>query len=333
MAMQLRLLTARSTLCTAVLGSLLAAFSLAVPAQDFPNKLVRIIVPNPPGGPTDVVARIMGQRLGERWKQTVLVENRAGASGAIASEFVAKAAPDGHTLIVGNSASHGALEVLTPAVQYRTLRDFAPVAFVAGAPIILVVRSSLEAKSLKEYVALARANPEKLNYASSAVGSANQFAQEALNIAAGIKTTHVPFNGNAPALQAIIAGTVDSFMTSISGPVTSALRDGRIRALAVASAQRTAQMPDLPTTGELGFPGVEYEPWYGMLAPIATPMAILDKLNTDANAVMDGAETEALLRKMGYDRRLGTRATFLQFLKTSQDRIQRVVKEAGIKAE
>jgi tripartite-type tricarboxylate transporter receptor subunit TctC len=179
-------------------------------------------------------------------------------------------------------------------------------------------------------VALAKANPGKLNYASSAVGSANQFAQEALNIAAGIKTTHVPFNGNAPALQAIMAGTVDSFMASISGPVTSALRDGRIRALAVANARRTAQMPDLPTTGELGFPGVEFEPYYGLLAPTATPVAILDKLNADANAVMDGPETDAQLRKMGYDRRLGSRADFTQFLKSLQERIQRVVKEAGI---
>ena len=322
-----------STACAAIMGMSLAVFSVAVPAQEFPTKLVRIIVPNPPGGPTDVVARLLGQRLGDRWKQTVLVENRAGASGAIGAEFVAKSAPDGHTLLIGNSASNGSYEILQPSVPYRTLRDFAPVSFIAGAPIILLVRSSLEARTLKEYVALAKANPGKLNYASSAVGSANQFAQEALNIAAGIKTTHVPFNGNAPALQAIMAGTVDSFMASISGPVTSALRDGRIRALAVANAKRTAQMPDLPTTGELGFAGVEYEPYYGMLAPVATPVAVLDKLNMDANAVMDGPDTEALLRKMGYDRRLGTRTDFMQFLKGLQDRIERVVKEAGIKAE
>jgi tripartite-type tricarboxylate transporter receptor subunit TctC len=317
---------------TVVLGAALLVQG-AIAQEAFPSRAVRIVVPNPAGGPTDVAARMVGQRLSDLWKQPVIVDNRAGASGAIGSEFVAKSAPDGYTLIMGNSASHGAYEVLNPAAPYRTLRDFAAVAFIASAPIILTVRSSLEAKNLQEYVALARANPGKLNYASSAVGSANQFGQEALNIAAGIKTVHVPFNGNAPALQAIMAGSVDAFMTSISGPVTSAIKDGRIRALALAGAQRTVQMPELPTTAELGYPGVEFEPWYGLLAPVATPAAILDRINADTNRLMDGPETELQLRKMGYDRKLGSRAAFATFLKSGQERIQRVVKEAGIKAE
>lgn len=317
-----------------VLGLSSSLCSLSASAQEaYPNRAVRIVVPNPPGGPTDVIARLLGQRLSDLWKQTVLIDNRAGASGAIASEFVAKSAPDGYTLIMGNSASHGAYEVLNPSAPYRTLRDFAPVSFIASAPIILTIRASLEAKTLKEYIAYAKANPGKLNYASSAVGSANQFGQEALNIAAGIKVVHVPFNGNAPALQAIMSGTVDAFMTSISGPVTSALKDGRIRALGLAGAQRSVQMPDLPTLAELGYPGAEFEPWYGLLAPTATPVAVLDKLNAEANRMMDGPETNTQLLKMGYDRRLGSRADFAQFLKSGQERIIRVVREANIKAE
>ena len=322
-----------SILRAAVVGALLAvAQGNAVAQESYPSKAVRLVVPYPAGGPTDIMGRLAGQKLSEAWKQPVVVENRAGASGAIGSDFVAKSAPDGYTLVLGNNASHGAYEVLTPNAPYRTLRDFAPVALIGIAPLIMIIRSNLDIKNVKEYVAYAKANPGKLNYGSAAIGSAPHFGGATLNSVAGINTVHVPFNGTAPAITALLSNSIDTYMGGVSS-VIGVVRDGRARYLGVVGAQRTEQIPDLPTLAEQGYPGVEFDSWYGLLAPIAVPVAILDKVNADANRGMDGAEVRGQLLKLGFERKLGSRAEFLQLLKKEDEKTIRVVREANIKAE
>ena len=318
----------------AVMAILVLGVAPGAWSQDvFPNKAVRLVIPYPPGGPTDLVGRMVSQRLSESWKQSVVVDNRAGASGSIGSDFVAKSTPDGYTLVLGNNASHGAYELLNPKnTPYRTLRDFAPVALFGIAPLIMISRSTLDVKSIREYVAYAKANPGKLNYASAAIGSSPHFGGELLNITAGIKVVHVPFNGTAPALQALLSGSVDSYMGGVSS-VMGLVRDGRARALGVVGAQRTEQVPDLPTLAEQGFPGVEYDSWYGLLAPVAVPVATLDKINIDTNRGLGGDDSKNQLLKLGFERKLGSRAEFAQLLVKEGERTQRVIREAKIQVE
>jgi tripartite-type tricarboxylate transporter receptor subunit TctC len=325
--------TGKNIFHAAVLGVALAfAHGGAVAQDSFPSKPVRLVVPYPAGGPTDIMGRLVGQKLTDAWKQSVIVENRAGASGSIGSDFVAKSAPDGYTLVLGNNASHGAYEVLTPTAPYRTLRDFAPVSLIGIQPLIMIVRSSLDIKNAKEYVAYAKANPGKMNYGSAAIGSAPHFGAELLNTVAGINVVHIPFNGTAPAIQALLSGSIDSYMGGVSS-VIGVVRDGRARLVGVVGAQRTEQLPDLQTLGEQGFPGIEYDSWYGVLAPAAVPAPILDKINADTNRGLDGAEVRAQLLKLGFERKLGARTDFVQLLRKEEEKTVRLVREAGIKAQ
>jgi len=263
----------------------------------------------------------------------VVVENRAGASGSIGSDFVAKSAPDGYTLVLGNNASHGAYELLNPkAAPYRTLRDFAPVSLIGIAPLIMMSRASLGFKTLKDYVDYAKANPGKLNFASAAIGSSPHFGGELLNIVAGIRTVHVPFNGAAPALQALLAGNVDSYMGGVSS-VMPHVQSGKANALALIGAERSSQVPDLPTSGEQGFKGVEYDSWYGLLAPAAVPPVLLDRINADFNRTFGSEDIRVRLQKLGFERKLGSRTEFARILVQDDERARRIIREANIKVD
>lgn len=320
-----------------VLGTLAAA-AVSGPAivhaqERFPSRPVRLIVPFPPAGPTDLVGRLVAQRLREPWQQPVVVENRPGASGTTGSQVAAQSAPDGYTLVLGNNASHGAYEILNPRqAPYQTLRDFAPVALVGFAQLIMIVNSNLPVRNMAEFVAYARANPGRLNYASAAFGSATHLACELLKLNTGITMEHVPFNGAAPALLALANGDVHVYMGGVSS-VQALVNDGRARAIAAVSDQRVPQMPDLPTTTEQGLPGLAWDSWYGLLAPARVPVPILDKINADARAALDGPEVYAQLQRYGMERKLGSRAEFETAVRGEIERTTRVVRAANIRVE
>jgi tripartite-type tricarboxylate transporter receptor subunit TctC len=302
-------------------------------AQDaYPTKLVKIVVPYPAGGPTDLVGRLVAQRLSDLWKQPVIVENKAGASGVIGSETVARSPADGYTLLLGNNASQGTFEQLNPSsTPYRTLTDFAPVALVGVSPLVMVGGPQLQAKSIHEYIALAKASPGKLNYASASLGSAPHLASELLNIVAGIKVEHIPYNGTTPAIQALVSGTVDSYMGGVSS-VIAQVDGGKAKIIGVVSERRISALPDVPTLKEQGV-DVAFDSWYGLMAPANVPVAILDKINADVRKVLDGDATKAELEKLGFERQLGTRAEFAAMLKNEIARIGRIIKDARIEVK
>jgi tripartite-type tricarboxylate transporter receptor subunit TctC len=302
-------------------------------AQDgYPTKLVKIIVPYPAGGPTDLVGRLVAQRLSDLWKQPVIVENKAGASGVIGSETVARSPADGYTLLLGNNASQGTFEQLNPSsTPYRTLSDFAPVALVGVSPLVMVGGPQLQAKTIHEYIALAKASPGKLNYASASLGSAPHLASELLNIVAGIKVEHIPYNGTTPAIQALVSGTVDSYMGGVSS-VIAQVQGGKARIIGAVSERRISALPDVATLKEQGV-DVAFDSWYGLMAPASVSPAILDKINADVRKVLDGDATKAELEKLGFERQLGTRDEFAAMLKNEIGRIGRIIKDAKIEVK
>lgn len=318
--------------------SLLAASAaaLAAPAlaqSTFPDRPVRLVIAFPPGGPTDLIGRFLGQRLSAHWNQPVVIDNRPGASGTIGSNFAARSAPDGYTLIFSNNATHGAVEQLNPrGTPYRTLTDFTPVALVGLAPLVMMVRASLEARDAREFVALARAQPGRVSYASAAIGSAPHIASELLRMATGTEMLHVPFNGAAPAVQALISGNVDMYMGGVS-TVRPVVQSGRARALAVVHSRRLRNWPDLPTLAEQGIADVEYESWYGLLAPAGVPAPLLAQLNGAARAVLDGDAVRDQLESFGVERQLGAPEDLTTVIRSEMERTARLLRAGALRAE
>lgn len=273
-------------------------------AQAYPSKAVRILVGYGTGGTTDTTARLLAPHLSEQLGQSFIVENRPGATGSIALEMVAKSAPDGHTTIMIAGA-----DAVVPAVRsdlpYNLTRDFAPVALVVAAPFILVVNPSVSATDVKSLIAFARANPGKLNYSSAGIGSSGHMVGELLNLRAKVDIAHIPYKGTTPAALAVVAGEVQmSFPTgSAAIPLINA---GKIRALAVTSAQRSTSMPSIPTTSESGLPGFERIGWYGLLAPAATPRDVVNRLNMLIGNIVGKAEVKEQFFKLGLEGQRGT---------------------------
>jgi tripartite-type tricarboxylate transporter receptor subunit TctC len=304
-----RIRFAASLLALAASSSLLPV-SAQQPLQ-YPKGTVRIVVPYPAGGATDAVGRLIAQRLGEIWKTTVIVENRVGASGVIGASHVSQAAPDGLTLLLAAGATNGAAEVLNPkTTPYRTLRDFSAIGMVGVAPTIMIIGAGVPAKNVKEFVALALANPGKYNYGNASAGSAPSFAFELLKQITGADIVQIPFNGASPALVALGGGIISAYMGGAFSVLPS-IQSGRAKAVGAASSQRTEAFPDLPTLTEQGFP-VVWDTWYGLLAPAGVPEPILDKLNADLNKALDGEDARGQLAKQGIERRLGTRKQLLE---------------------
>src|SRR5438034_5972010 len=249
---------------------LVVAAPVALGQVAYPTKPVRLVVPFPAGGTTDLLARAAAQKLSEAWGQQVIVDNRPGAAGNIGAELVAKAAPDGYTLLMGTVGTHAINASLYAKMPYDHVKDFAPVILVAGVPNVLVVNPSLPVHSVQELIAYAKANPGKLNFASSGSGTSIHLSGELFKVMTGVQMTHVPYKGSAPALQDLLGGQVQLMFDNLP-PSLPQIKAGRLRALAVTSATRAPALPDVPTVAEAGLPGFEASSWFGVLAPAGTP--------------------------------------------------------------
>ena len=313
------------------LTALGAVGPLAAPAaaQPFPAKLVKIVVPQAPGGATDVFARKIGQVLSERWGQSIIIENRAGAGGVLGTDSVAKSAPDGYTLLVTYAGSQAINPSLYPRIPFDSVGDFQTVATLAVTPFILIVNPKLPAQNLAEFIALAKARPGSLTYASSGNGSVNHLLGEMLKAETGISMLHVPYRGVAPAITDVIGGQVDAAFSSVPS-VLQMIRGGNVRALAVSSARRIAAAPEIPTMAESGLPGFDVNPWWGILAPAGTDMAIVRKINTDVANILRTREMIDFLATQGAEPLITSPEQFLGILQADLVKWAKVVKNAGV---
>lgn len=300
-------------------------------AETFPTKPITIVVPFSPGGATDIMSRLLAERLNNRLGQTVIVENRPGAGTMIASEYVARAPADGYTLLMAAS-SLGIAPSLYKKVNYDPIKDFAPVSQVASVVHVLVVKPSLPVKNVAELITWLKANPSKANYGSVGAGTSTHLEAELFNSVAGVKMEHIPYKGSAPALTAMVGGQLDVMFDAYasSGPF---IKDGKLRLLAVTTAERSKSLPDTPTVAESGLPGYEAMPWLGLMAPVGTPPAVVNRLNTEVAEVLKEPEVQAKFRSLGLDIIGSTPAEFSAFLKKDIVKWAKVVHDSGAKAD
>jgi tripartite-type tricarboxylate transporter receptor subunit TctC len=308
------------------------AFSGAAAAQGWPEKPVRFIVGFTPGGPSDIIARALGQKLADLWGQQVVIENRPGAGGNIAAEIAAKSAPDGTTWLLGNNSILATNQSLYRKLGYDPVKDFAPVALVALQPNILVVNPGVPANSVKELIALARAKPGQLNYASSGSGAAAHLAGELFKAMTGVDMVHIPYKGAQPALTDVISGQAQ-LMFATSASVIPYIKAGRLRALAVTTARRSATVPELPTLSEAGVPGFEALTWHGVVVPSATPAPIIERLNRDIVKVLRLPDLRERLESLGAELATGTPRDFADYIAREIPKWEKVVKDSGARAE
>ena len=302
-------------------------------AQAYPNRPIRMVVPFPPGGPTDGIARIISDRLGVVLGQTIVVENRGGgAGGSIGAKAVATADPDGYTILITPGGSLTTGPAVHRNIGYDPVKVFTPVCLLIGTPLIVAAHQDLPVKSLAEVVAYAKANPGKISWGSQGFGVAPHLLLELFKLEAGINIVHVPYRGTAPMLAAIIAGEVQM----VADPMTTSLphvQSGKLRPLAIAGSERTPKLPDVPTTAEAGYPKLNAPFWLGVVAPAGTPPAIIDKLNAAFRESLTPAETRARLAALGADVKIGTPAEFGKMLADELALWTAVVKDANIKVE
>ena len=307
------------------------AASLQAHAQQYPAKPIRIVVGFSPGGPTDVVARIVGHKLTEKWGQQIVVDARPGAGGNIAAEYVAKAPADGYTLLLPAFA-HAVNPSLFSKLPFDTLKDFAPVALLSSAANVLAVHPSVQARNVNELIALAKAKPKQLTYGSAGNGTASHLAGELLNMTAGIDITHVPYKGSAPASSELIGGHISAAFPGVAIALPHS-KAGRMRALAITSLKRSRLMPDLPTMSESGLKGFEVISWYGLLAPSGTPPEIVQKLNAELNRVLHEADATEKLASFGAEPAHSTPAEFGEFVRHEIVKWAKVIKATGLRVE
>src|SRR6188474_373120 len=274
---------------TLITAALLAASCTAAFAA-YPDRPIRLIVAFEAGGSTDIIARLVGQKLGERLGQQVVIDNRGGAGGTIGTEIAARANPDGYTLTMGTTSTHVIAAGAYAKLKYDPVKDFEPLTLVATTPYLLVVNPGVKANTLKEFIALAKAQPGKLNYASAGTGTTTQLAMEMLKTAAGIDVVHVPYNGNGPANTATLGGQVQALFGSMPAVLTQA-KAGRLRPLAVGTPKRSPSLPDVPSVAESGYPGFDASLWLAIMAPAGTPQAVIERLNRELNAIVTAADT------------------------------------------
>lgn len=309
----------------------MAAAVVTLPAVgQYPVKAIRIIVPFGAGGPSDLLARATGQKLTEAWGQQVLIDNRPGANGVLGSELAAKSAPDGYTLLMGTNGTHGMNASLYPKLPYDTIKDFAPITRIGLAPFVLVAHPSLPARTVKELIQLARARPGEITAASG--GSPSQLAAELFKRTARIDVVVVPYKGNAPAVSAVISGEVSLVFGGIAQSAPQ-VKAGRLRALGIASQHRSPVMPEVPTVTESGLPGFEASAWYGLLAPGATPRAIVERINVEVVRIVQSAEVAKRLRSEAFELPLDTPEQFAAVIRAEIAKWANVVKDAGIRPD
>jgi tripartite-type tricarboxylate transporter receptor subunit TctC len=303
--------------------------TLPVSAQNWPTRAVRIIVPYAAGGNTDYTARTVGARLAELWGQQVIVDNRPGGGTNIGSELAAKAAPDGYTLFMGG-ASNAVNMTLYAKPPYDTLRDFAPVAWCVQGAALLATHPSLPAKNLKALIALAKARPGQLNFATAGLGSSNHMAGELLKVMADIDIVHVPYKGNTPSITDAIAGNVEMVFSGVPALIPH-LKSGRLHAIAISSRERFPAVPEVPTFDESGLRGYEASNWFGLMAPSKVPREIISRMNADANTVLASNDIRAKFEKSGLIAKGGSIEVFDQFIRAELEKYARVIRRTGIK--
>ncbi|MDB5866214.1 MAG: transporter substrate-binding protein [Betaproteobacteria bacterium] len=308
-----------------------ALLSGNVLAQGYPAKPVRIVVPYPAGGTVDIVARMIGQRLTETLGRTFLVDNRSGASGNIGTEFVAKSPPDGYTLLMSSAAPLAANPAFYPKLPFQPLKDFSPVTLIVIQPNILVVNPAVPARTIKEFIALAKARPGALNYGSSGVGNSQHMAAELFRYYTHVNITHVPYKGGAPALTDLVGGQIDLLFEPIPGTIPY-VRSGRLRALGVTTRERSETFPDVPAIREAGLPDYEYRGWIGLLAPAGTPPEIVDTLHAEVVKALHGG-LAAKLKEFAFVVSGSGAQEFGPFIRKELELHQKIVKAAGIKPE
>lgn len=311
---------------------LLALIAIPIQAQEYPVKAIRFIAPNLPGGPTDILARLLGQKLAEAFGQPVVVENRAGAGGNIGTELAARTPPDGYTLITGNNATFGANPSLYKKLPFDPIRDFAPIVLVATQPNILVVHPSLPVRSVKELIAFARARPGQLNYANSGTGAAAHLAAELFKSMTGTAIESIAYKSAAPALVDLMAGQTHlMFATSLS--VMQHIQSGRLRPLGVTTARRASAVKDLPTIAEAGVPGFEATTWHGVLTTGGTPPAVVNRLNAEINRALQMPDVRERLAGLGAEIIGGTPKEFADHIAREIPKWAKVVKAANVQLE
>ena len=301
-------------------------------AQAWPTKPIRLMVPFPPGGSTDIVARIVAQKLGERLGQPLVIENRGGGGGTIGMAATAKTAPDGYNLAVASTSTHVVAPGVYPKLEYDPIKDFAPIGLMAVSPYLLVVNPAVPAKSLKELIDLAKGKPGKLNYASAGIGSTTHLAMEMLKSVSNTYMLHIPYNGNGPAGTAVVAGQVEMLFGSLPALLPHA-KSGRVRALAVGTPKRSPSLPDVPTVAESGYPGFDASLWLALVAPAGTPQPIIERLNKELAAIIASPDAREALDKAGAEPLSGTPADLSAMIRDGIPKYAKVIKAAGVKPE
>ena len=325
------------TLLSQAIGGMLCLGLLASPmvssAQSaYPNKPIRLVIAFPAGGSTDIVGRIVAQRLGERLGQSIIVENRGGAGGTIGTDVVARAAPDGYTLTLGTTSTLAVAPGVYSRLPYDPIKNFAPISLVAATPYLLVVNPQVPVKTLAELVALVKSQPGKFNYASAGNGSTTQLAMEMLNDATGMSLVHIPYKGNADADLALLSNQVQILFGSMPALLQNA-KSNKITALAVGSSKRSPSLPNVPTVAELGYPGFEATLWLGLLAPAGTPKPIIDRLNKELVAIAATEDFKAAMEKNGADATSNSPEAFAQLIQSETGKYGSIVKRLGIKLD
>jgi len=321
-----------AALAAALALTAFASASRAQTAAAYPDKSVRLVVPFAAGGALDVVARIVGQKLTETWGRQIVIDNRLGAGGNIGAEFVAKAPADGYTLLMSSVTTQAINMSLLAKPPYDFVRDYAPVALVASAPLALVIHASLPAKSVREFIALARAHPGELNYFSSGTGTGTHLAAVIFDQLAGVRTTHVPYKGGAQGLGDLLSGQVQFAMSTI-GLVEPHVQTGRLRLLGVGSVKRYTRLPDVPTIAESGVRGYEAEQWYGVVGPAGTPAAIVNKLAAEIKTIVANPDVRERFYSQGIEPVYATPEEFAVYIKASVAKYAKVIKTLGLKVE
>ncbi len=317
----------RSIVARAACGALCAVLAATASAQGYPAKPVKVVVPYPPGGPTDIVARVVSQKLSEQTGQQFLVENRPGAGGNIGAEVVAKAPADGYTLLVATTA-HAINPSLFKSLSYQLLKDFVPVSQLTSGPLVIVVNPALPAKNVAELIALAKAKPGTLNFASSGNGQSTHLSAELFSSMAGIKMNHVPYKGSAPALTDVMGGQAALMFDTMLSAMPH-VKSGKLRALAVTSAKRSPAAPDLPTVAESGLPGYEAIAWNNLLAPAGTPRDVIAKLSAELKKVLDQPDVKERFAAQGFAAAWTTPEASTAFMQSEVDKWAKVVKTSG----
>ncbi len=308
-----------------------ACGSVAFAADNYPSKPIRMVLGFPPGGATDLVARIIQPRMSAALGHQVVIDNRAGANGIIAGELIARAEPDGYTLLFG----HIGMLVISPAIQkvpYDTFRDFAPIGQTVSLQNFIITHPTVPVKTLKDMIALARAKPNQLNYATSGIGSPGHLAAVLLESMAGIKMVHIPYKGGAPAITDLLAGHVPVFFAVISTAVPH-VQAGKARGIAVTGTRRAETVPDIPTIAEAGVPGYAATNWYGLLAPAKTSRPVIDRLNREMVAALKAPEVVDGLKSRGIDAAPSSPAEFAAYIRTENTKWSKIIQQSGIKGE